>query len=186
MTDSPNPTTPLQVLPIIDVEKFTSEIMEEITDLTSAMRTQTARAAYYGIKSSEAKKQAARIDLHVKAVTAALNKHHRAELQKAAADDAEQNGGKPERITADMVQSAVLTDPRMMKLLNIQLEADEVAEICKVAYFAFKTRQEMLTSMGHMTRAQMQTNLTIRSAKDNVERYRQRRAGRENTEGPAE
>lgn len=171
--------TPFALDEIIDVELFTSEIEAEISDLTEAMRTQTARAAYYGVLFAKAKKQADSVDLRIKALTAALTTKHRKALNDAAKDLADAEGTKPEKITVDMVQAAVALDPIMRKWDAIKLDADEIKTVCQVARDAFRTRQDMIVSLGHMTREQMRTNIQIQSAKEAATGYRERRARRQ-------
>lgn len=169
----------MQLEQFIDVDAFTKEITEEITDLTEAMRTQTARAAHYSIQSTKAKKQKDKVALVVKTVEAQLTKTCRKQLMEAANELAEEENTKPERITADMVKAEVALHPTMRQWLEKQIDADEIYAVCKAAYDAFYTRREMLTSMGHMSREQMRANLTIRSAQENVSGYKQRRLQRE-------
>jgi len=166
----------------IEVDDFTREINEPIEDLTEAMRTQTARAAYYSMQATAAKRQKDKVALIVKTVEAKLTKVCREALNKEAVDLAKQDGTKPEKITVDMVRAEVALHPEMRKWLELQIDADEIYSICKAAYDAFYTRREMLTSMGHMTREQMRANLTIKSAQDNMSDYRQRRAARQSRE----
>lgn len=172
---------PLSLQEFIDVEAFSKEIDDDMGDLNEAMRTQTARAAYYGMKHAQAKRQKGRIDNIVKATEAKLRKELRKKLVEEAQEIANEEGGKPERITKDMVDAAIFTDARMIKLLNIQLEADEIENVCKVAYDAFRTRREMLVSMGHLTREQMRSQLAMREGldtKNSIASYKQRRAAR--------
>ena len=173
-----NMASTLTVEDILDVDKFTAEIEEDIEDLNEAMRKQTSRAAYYGMLHAKSKTQSARIDRAVRAVEASLKVNHRALLRKAAEDLAEEEGGKPERITADMVESAVYTDARMLNLTSIQAAAQEVEMVCRVAYDAFRTRRDMLVSLGHLTREQMRSAPLVREAQGTVEEYRKRRESR--------
>ena len=180
-------TNPLQIDTFIDVDQFTTEINEDISDLTEAMRTQTARCAYYGFKHVEAKSQQKAVDRIVKATEAKLKVEHRKLLTAAALEEVEGTNDKPMRITADIVDAAVHTDLRMLKLLGIQQDADEVEMVCRVAVDAFRTRQQMLISLGHLTRDQMKTNLQIAgtTAKNAVAGYADRRAKREATDQDA-
>jgi hypothetical protein len=179
MTQANNP---LSLDEFIDVEVFTQEISEDITDLNEAMRKQTSRAAYYGMRAASAKTQAARIDNIVKATEAKLKVEHRRLLTEEAVKLAEDEGGKPERITAEMVQSAVFTDPRMLKLLQIQLEADEIKTVCNVASDAFRTRRDMLKSLGHLAIEQMRGPMRMTGGTTDplkaADEYRARRAAR--------
>lgn len=167
----------MKIEPIIDVDQFTTEIQEEINDLTEAMRTQTARAAYYAMLYAKAQKQAKDVDLLVKLVEAKLNKLMREQLNQAANDLAEEEGSKPERVTVDMVKAEVLLHPEMRKYLQMQIDADEIKGVCYAASEAFRTRREMLTSLGHLTREQMRTNITIQGARG-VESVRERHRNR--------
>lgn len=169
----------MQLESFIDVDAFTKEITEEIADLNEAMRTQTARAAFYSINATKAKKQKDKVALIVKTVEAQLTKTMRKQLLEAEAKLAEDEGRKIEKITVDMVRAEVSLHPQMRKYLELQIDADEIYAVCKAAYDAFYTRREMLTSMGHMARAQMATNMTIQNAQQSVAGYRDRRAARE-------
>lgn len=174
----------MQLEEFIDVEKFTHEVNENLDDITEAMRTQTARAAYYGICHSKAKKQKSKIEMLVKAVEAKLTTKHRKILQEEALKLAEEEGTKPERITIDMVKAAVALDPQMLQLQKTQLEADEIESICRVAMDAFRTRSSMIVSLGNLTRDQMKTNVQIQSAREAVSGYDQRRRERNNRARP--
>jgi hypothetical protein len=163
---------------IIDIDKFTAEITEEITDLNEAMRTQTARAAYYAILAAKARKQAQQVELRVKVIEAALTKSMREKLNKEALDTAEREGTKVEKVTVDMVKAAVMTHPTMIRELQLQIDADEIRAVCNAASDAFRTRREMLTGLGHLTREQMRSNLTVQTATQSVSSYKARRAAR--------
>lgn len=176
----------MQLDQFIDVQKFTDEVNEGLDDITEAMRTQTARGAWYGICHSKAKRQRNKVELLVKAVAAKLTKKHRAALQAEAIKLAEEEGGKPERITVDMVQASVALDPDMLKWQQVQLEADEIESICRVAMDAFRTRSSMIVSLGNLTRDQLKTNTQIQSARDAAAGYRDRRASRDATRSSQE
>lgn len=171
----------LKLKQFLDIEKFTSEVSEDMSDLTEAMRTQTARCAFYGMMHAQAKKQLSDVNRVVSAIEASLRTKHRKEMQTAAVQLAEEEGSKPERITAEMVNSALYGDPKMLKVLRIQSEAEEIEATCKVAYNAFKTRESMLISLGNMTRDMMKSQLRImgNEAKSSIEGYRARRRERE-------
>lgn len=178
----------MQIENIIEVDQFTKEIQEEISDLTEAMRTQTARAAYYAMLYAKARKQSDDVGLLVKLIEAKLTKVMRERLNEAAKQLAEEESSKPEKITVDMVKAEVLLHPEMRKYLQMQIDADEIKGVCAAASDAFRTRREMLTSLGHLTREQMRTNLTIQGQRDGGsvrERYRQRTAAREAGEAEA-
>lgn len=171
---------PLSIEEFIDVETFVTEIDEKLEDLNEAMRTLPARTAFYGMKYAQAKTQAARIDNIIKATAAMLKKEHREALTKAALEIAEADGTKPERVTAEMVEAAVYTDPRMVKLMAIQLHAEEVKSICQVAQDAFRTRRDMVKSLGHLATEQMRQNLRFTAPEANaVQGYQARRRQRE-------
>lgn len=176
----------MQLDPCIDIAQFTTEVNEELSDITEAMRTQTARAAWYGICHSKSKRQKNKIELTVKAVQAKLMTKHRRLLMDEAVKLAEEEGGKPERITVDMVQSAVALDRDMIKWQQVQLEADEIESVCRVAMDAFRTRSSMIVSLGNLTRDQLKTNIQIQSARDAVSGYDQRRAGRQARQRPSQ
>lgn len=167
----------------IDVEVFTKEINEEI-DLNEAMRTQTARCAYYSRMRAQAKKQKGYIDNLVRAQEAKYKAEWRKALMDEAVKIASKENTKPERITNDMIQAAVFSDPRMIKLMRIQLDAQEIFDVCHVAYDAFKVRQDMLISMGHMARAEMQQEMKMKGqeatsqVKNSAARFEERRARR--------
>lgn len=169
----------MEIETFINIDDFVKEIEEPIEDLTEAMRTQTARAAHYSMQATKAKRQKDKVALIVKTIEAQLTKTCRAALVKAANELAEEEQTKPERITADMVKAEVALHPVMRGWLEKQIDADEVYSVCKAAYDAFYTRREMLTSMGHMTREQMRSNMVIRTASEETKGYRQRRAARE-------
>lgn len=178
MSTQPN-SNPLHIEEFIDVEAFTAEIGADLNDLNEAMRTLPARAAYYSMRAASARTQAARIENLVKATEAMLKKEHRKKLTEAALEIAEAEGGKPERVTAEMVEAAVFTDLRMTRLLAIQLHADEVKTVCQVAADAFRTRRDMLKSLGHLATEQMRSAMRINSSDaDAINNYRQRRAQR--------
>ena len=171
---------------IIDVDKFTQEISEDITDLDEAMKTQTARAAYYSMLLAKARKQADQVDLLVKVIDAKLTKVMREKLNKEAAELAEAEGTKVEKITVDMVKAEVTLHPEMRRYLQIQSDAVELRSVCSAAADAFRTRREMLTGLGHLAREQMRANLTVQSASQAVQGYKARRAARRGEDAPAE
>lgn len=163
----------------LDIDLFTTEVNESMADINEAMRTQTARAAFYGICHSKAKRQRDKVGLIVKSVNAKLVQKHRKELQAAALKLAEEDGTKPEKVTVDMVQAAVALDKDMLTWLGIQLEADEIESINRVAMEAFRMRSSMIQSLGNLTRDQMRTGIQIQSAKDAAAGYRARRDARQ-------
>jgi hypothetical protein len=175
---------------IIDIDEFVTLINADIaSDLTEAMRTQTGYAATYAVHAASARRQAADIDLNVKLIDAKLTKVMREKLNEGARQLAEEEGSKPEKITVDMVKAEVMLHPEMRKWLQMQIDADEIRAVCNAAADAFRTRREMLTSLGHLTREQMRTNLTIQgqsSGSSVRERYRQRNEARESGEASAE
>jgi hypothetical protein len=176
MTTAAEPLLPLKTF--IDVDAFVREINEDISDLNEAMRTQTARAAHYSMQSTRAKKQKDLVANTVRVIDAALTKKMRVDLTVAANDLAEKDGTKPERITADMVKAEVCLHVEARKWAAIQIDADEIAAVCRAAYDAFYSRREMLTSLGRLTQEQMRTNLTIQTAQQHAEGYKSRRAVR--------
>lgn len=171
----------MQLQQFIDIDEFTQEVTQVIdsTNLTEAMSTQTARAAHYSMQSIRAKRQKEEVTRNAKLVAAQLTKTLRQKLTEAAVADATANQTRVEKVTVDQVQAEVTLHPEMRKWEQLQIEADEIYAVCKAAYDAFYTRREMLTSIGFMTREQMRTNLTIRSATDTANKYRERRAARE-------
>lgn len=165
----------------IDMDEFLSEVKQTIdaTNLTQAMSTQTARAAFYSMQSIRAKRQKEEVAHKIKLITAQLTKVTRERLNEEALKNAQATQTKPERITVDMVQSEVALHPKMREWEQLQIEADEIYAVCKAAYDAFYTRREMLTSIGFLHREELRSNLTIRSAEENTNKYRERRAQRE-------
>ncbi|MCG7348907.1 hypothetical protein [Sphingomonas sp. ACRSK] len=171
----------MQLDTFIDVEKFTAEVEEGLDDITEAMRTQTARAAWYGICHAKAKRQKNKVELLVKAVNAKLTKKYRKELTDAANEEAEATGKKPVSVTVDMVAAHVALDADALKWAQVQLEADEIEGVCRVAMDAFRTRSSMIVSLGNLTRDQLKTNTVIQSARDAAGGYKQRRADRDSS-----
>lgn len=172
---------PYAIDQIINVDQLLLDVNGSMDDLNEAMRTQTALALHYGLQHAKSRTQRNKFDNLLKTVEAGLQKQHRKLLQEAAVADAEANGGKPERITADMVAAAVGTDSRMLKLMNKQLEAAEIEHVCRIAYEAFRTRSDMIKGMGMLTREEMRTtSATVsKSASALREDYHNRRAGRQ-------
>lgn len=163
----------------IDIDEFTKLITADLSeDLMGALTQQTGHAATYAIAATRARKQCADIDLMVKMIAAKLTKLKREQLNKAERELAEEEGRKVEKITVDMVQAEVMLHPEMIKWLQMQIDADEIRAVCNAAADAFRTRREMLTGIGHLTREQMKTSIQIRSAQDAAQGYRQRRAAR--------
>jgi hypothetical protein len=146
----------MELQQFIDVEAFSTEVTEELTDLTAAMSSQTARTAYYGIQHGQAKKQKAHIELIFSSVEAQLTKKYREQLEAAAADEVAGTNKAPARITAEMVKSAVHLDPNFLKYAKLKIDADEIESVCRVAYDAFKTRREMLSSIGRLHTADLE------------------------------
>jgi heme oxygenase len=66
----------------------------------------------------------------------------------------------------------------MIRELQLQIDADEIRAVCNAASDAFRTRREMLTGLGHLTREQMRSNLTVQTATQSVSSYKARRAAR--------
>jgi len=159
--------TALQIDPLIDVERFTADISENQDDISEAMRKQTGLAAFYGMQHAKAKKQAAHYDLLLKTLRAKLAKRYRQQII-----DAED---KP---TVSAVNDLVETDNQYLKIAKLKMDADEVESICRVAYEAFRTRRDMLTGLGHLTREQMRGQLLTTEASSAVDRYRNRRQAR--------
>lgn len=154
----------MQLDQIIDVDKFTTDIEAHQDDINEAMRTQTQMCAYYGMKHAAAQKQLQRVKLIEKTIRASVSKGIREKIVAAG-----------DKVTVDAVRDATDLDAQVKSYSLILIDAQEIETICKVAYNAFRTRTEMLTSMGHMTRAQMNNNLTVRSAREAAQDYRQRR-----------
>lgn len=174
----------MQLEQFIDVKKFVAEVEEGLDDITEAMRSQTARAAWYGIQHAKAKRQKNKVELTVKAIGAQLTKKYRKELTDAANEEAEQTGKKPVAVTVDMVAAHVALDKNMLNWAQVQLEADEIESVCRVAMDAFRTRSSMIVSLGNLTRDQLKTNTTIMSARQAVEGYDDRRRHRSPTARP--
>lgn len=163
----------------IDVDEFTTLITADLADdLMGAFTKQSGLAATYAIKAASARRQCNDVDLIVKMIEAQLTKTLRTKLNDAERELAEEEGRKPEKITVDMVKAEVMLHPEMRKWLQMQIDADEIRSVCNAASDAFRTRREMLTGLGHMTREQMRTNITIQSAQDAAKGYKARRAAR--------
>src|SRR5437868_8555122 len=96
----------MQLEQFIDVDVFITEVEGELNDLDEAMRTQTARTAYYGIQYGRAQKQAATVKLTLASVEATLIKKYRTELENAARDEVEGTNKQPTRVTVEMVKAA--------------------------------------------------------------------------------
>jgi hypothetical protein len=169
----------MQLDQFIDVEQFILEVEGELNDIDEAMRTQTARTAYYGIQYGRAQKQAATVKLTLNSVEATLVKKYRTQLEQAARDEVEGSNKQPTRVTVEMVKAAAHVDPAYLQYAKLLIEADEIEMVCRVAYDAFKTRRDMLVSLGHLKSAQLKSNVTIQGAKDSVGGYHARRAARE-------
>lgn len=175
----------MELQEFIDVDAFTKEINEDISDISEAMRTQTARAAYYSIMTTKAKKQKAKVDLFTKIIEAKLTKTMRQKLVAAAVELAEEEGTKPEKITVDMVKAEVALHPEMREWMQRQIDADEIYSVCKAAYDAFFTRREMLKGLGQMSRTQMEQQMRLinRTVSEEVgnsrSRYIERKRARE-------
>ena len=182
MTEIKN--NPLEIVEFIDIGIFQTEIAEDMNDLNEAMRKLPERAAYYATLAAKARTQSMKIDNIVKSQEAKYKVEHRRLLTEAAIELAEQEGGKPERITTDMVNSAVYSDPRMLKLMDIQLHAEEVKMVCNVAAEAFRTRRDMLKSMGHLAIEEMRKAVRVQRPSDAIDEYRARRAARGGGENP--
>jgi hypothetical protein len=154
----------LQLDQFIDVDKFLQEVDGGLDDLNEAMRTQTQMCAYYSIKHAGSEKQLGKVKLLDKTMRAATAKRIRGELAAAG-----------EKATADLVKELVDLDPQVRQVTGWLIDAQEIETVCKAAMFAFRTRSEMITNMGHMTRAQMQGSMTVQNARTTAEDYRQRR-----------
>jgi len=154
----------LQLEQFMDVDTFLKDIAAHQDDISEAMRTQTQMCAFYGIKHAGAQKQAARIKLLDKTTRASVAKRVRTELVNAG-----------EKATADLVRDTVDLDGVVKTTALLLIDAEEIETITKMAYFAFRTRTEMLTGLGHLSRAQMQNNQTVQTARQSAESYRARR-----------
>jgi hypothetical protein len=168
----------MELQTFIDVAAFSEEVQGELTDLTAAMQTQTARTAYYGMQHAGAKKQANKVELIAKSVEAQLTKKYRKQLEDGAREEVEGTNKAPVRVTAEMVKSAVHLDPNFIKYAQLQIDADEIEQVCRVAYDAFKTRRDMLISLGQLSRAQLAGNATVAGAVQVANRHRDRLANR--------
>lgn len=164
----------MELKTFIDVDVFTTEVQDELSDLTAAMQTQTARTAYYGMQYAGAQKQAKKVKLIASSVEAQLTSTYRKKLEAAARDEVEESNKPPVRITAEMVKSAVHLDANFIKYAQLQIDADEIEQVCRVAYDAFKTRRDMLISLGQLSRAQLSGNATVAGAVQAAARHRQR------------
>lgn len=152
--------SPLSLQEFIDVDEFTAEINADIGDLHEALRTQPARASYYAFRKASASTQRKRIERIVKATEAKLKKEYRKSLVEEAQELAEEEGGKPQRISNDMVESAVYTDSRMLKLTDVELQAIEIESVCRVAHEAFRTRCDMIKSLSILTGQEMRMGVS--------------------------
>jgi hypothetical protein len=124
--------------------------------------------AYYGIQHAGAAKQLDRVKLIEKTTLASFNKQMRIDMTA--------RGEKP---SAASVMDEVCLMPVAKTLALAVIDATEVERICKVAYDAFRTRRDMLVSLGNLKRAEMQTALQIRGAQDEIKGYGERRSGRD-------
>jgi len=161
----------VQLAEYIDVDQFTKDIDTEQTDISEAMRTQTAKAAYYGIQLAKAQRQSAKAKLVLRTLEAKKGKEYRKDITDA--------GEKP---TAQLVQEFVDTDNAVVKMRDILNNAEEIEHICKVAYEAFRTRRDMLTGLGMMTRAELNSGVRVSSGRREANNYRERRAARQAAE----
>jgi hypothetical protein len=168
----------MELKQFIDVEAFALEVQGELTDLTAAMQTQTARTAHYGMQYASAKKQAKSVELIAASVEAKLTKSYREQLEAAAREEVDGTNRQPTRVTAEMVKSAVHLDANFLKYAKLQIDADEIEQVCRVAYDAFKTRRDMLISLGQLSRAQLAGNATVAGAVAAAARHKDRLASR--------
>lgn len=175
----------MELQQFIDVDTFTKEVSEELTDLTAAMQTQTARTAYYGIQHGRAKKQKAHVELILDSVEAQLTKKYREQLEDAARDEVAGTNKAPARITAEMVKSAVHLDQNFLKYAKLKIDSEEIEMVCRVAYDAFKTRREMLSSLGRLHTAELRGNATVAGAMEASARHRDRLSRRESEQNQA-
>jgi hypothetical protein len=169
----------MQLENFIDVDLFITEVEGELNDLDEAMRTQTARTAYYGIQYGRAQKQASTVKLTLNSVEATLIKKYRTQLEDAAREEVDGTNKQPTRVTAEMVKAAAHVDPNYLQYAKLLIDADEIEMVCRVAYDAFKTRRDMLVSLGHLKSAQLKSNVTIQGARSAAGGYAARRAARE-------
>lgn len=162
----------------VDLKQFLEDVEKPIDDIMEAMRSQTAKMAQAGIHKAGARRQKARYDAAVKALEAQLTSEYRGSMNAEAVKEAQKTGSKPERITQNMIEVEVMLDPRMKKLVDKQIEADEIYQVCVAVHDTYRTRSDMIQSLGHMTRAQMQTGIVIEDAKKSVKDFRARHAAR--------
>lgn len=154
----------MQLEQFIDVDQFLKEVDGGLDDLNEAMRTQTQMCAFYSVKHAAAEKQLGRVKLLDKTIRATVAKRIRTELAAAG-----------EKSPADLVKDLTDLDPDVRKYALVLIDAQEIETVCKAAMFAFRTRSDMITNMGHMSRAQMQGSMRVSNAKEQAEDYRTRR-----------
>lgn len=170
----------MEIKPFIDFDSFTKEAYEEIdsANLHKAVSTQTARHAYYSALAVQARRQKDKIALEVAKLRAGLTKAYRKKLNDEAASEAESESRKPERVTNDMVNAEVILNADMQRYEALQLDADEVYGLCKVAQDAFFTRKEMLKLIGNVTVESLRKDMKFQSAERDISDYHARRAQR--------
>ena len=139
----------------VDPDKFTADLETSESSLSDDMRRQSSLTAYYGVLASKAKRQMSQCKLRVRQTEAKLSKKYKLQLE-----------GEGERPTNPVISAMVATHPLFRAQSERLIDAEEVYEISKVAYDAFKYRREMLTGIGNMKRAEMRSNLNVRQSED--------------------
>lgn len=118
-------------------DSFREEIAINANDITGAMMTNAAMYAHYGSMAAKAEHQYDQLKTRMAKLEAILYATHRENLAKEK--------GKPSEA---MVDAAVKTDPRWLKLSDQVAQAKLIMSMQDVNKRAFQQRGEFLRSIG--------------------------------------
>lgn len=135
----------------INPVQFKSDVSVNIADLDDAFTRQASLFAHYGMQAARASEQVDNLKLLQEVKEAQLSNEHRESLLA--------EGGK---VTEKMIDSAVLTDPRYIKIRKAYNEAKGVLEMNKASTEAFRQRRDMLIQIGADAREEKKGEIFIK------------------------
>ena len=121
----------------VDVSQFRKETAVFEHDLDKCMIEQPGLRAYYGAQAAHAEAQHARLKAKFDVIEATLYNEHRAKLSVSA-----------EKVTEKLIENAVKTDPRWIKVKSRVIEAETIANINRALVDSLRDRKDMLIQLG--------------------------------------
>lgn len=154
-----NPPKRKSVKIFINPVAFKEDVSINMADLDGAFMTQASLFAHYGMQAAKAAEQMDNLKLLLDVTEAKLSVEHRDDLMST-----------PGKVTEAMIASAVMTDPRYIRVRKGYNESKGVLEMLKASTEAFRQRRDMLIQLGTNAREERKGEIFIKSKEAEEER----------------